>query len=558
MGVLLRGPVENFNPQIHTEGNSLTSNMRKHFAVKKKSLDLFQKETRFISFMYASNRVNGGAAGGKVKPVANEIHDNAFRIAYDGALMLPAYSYGAAQIGSLFDPGNQAPDMSEVVGVEYTGAYTSANVVTNTVASIAIKHDVENNIFGDKFNPNDSVILDGGLGLLFVLTDFPRRSLDSTHYVLDGKFVGPETLFDEAHLAEGEVMTEAGNYFGEGSLRGYQRYKRNKWRINYTSIHRYTLTMTGSAKAQKVTNLVNSETNEKMWEFEAVLDMDKRTHIGNELALRFSRISMDPTGHAWYENYGTNKLTIGGFNASSGLTSPMLGDGWIPQIQDNFVFDYNPNEGLNYLLIENIMTVLSQRSPAGSSGNTFVGITDKIGAMAWDKGFKKLMGWGNNAVNTASGMITNCISDVKAGTDVTLGFKVTKYVYLTDEIIIIEDELFNSPSQHNTYGGVTGTGNIYILNMSMVDGVSNFDLFARANRSMIRKSEPGMVSIGGDSSDIATSGFDGASIHNLAELMAIVYDMRSSGILKASAKFAGGALADYFENKTEIASGYIW
>lgn len=549
MGILLRGTKENFNPQIHTEANSLTSNMQKYMAVRTKSLDLFARYTKFTSFMYASGRYNAGKQNGNVRKAQSNgegLMDNAYRIQYDGALILPAVSFGAAQIGSFFDSGNSQPDMTEVAGVAYTNGVSEATVQTNTVGSIAIKHDPEAEIYGDKFNPNDSIVLDSGLGLVFIITSHPRRSVDNTHYVLDGKFVGEVGLFKEDHLDEDNVFTEGGDYFGEGSLRGWQRYNRNKWRINYTSIHRSTVTMTGSAKKQKIQWVANSgDPAKRMWEYDAILKNDQLFHVKNELALRFSRISMDPTDHTWFENYGKNKLTLNGFTAESGLAAPILGNGWIPEIQDNFTIDYDPNTGLAVGLLESMLMVLGQRSPKGSSGNEFVGIGDKIGHRAIDATFKKLIGFGNNAISPESGTITNNIVNISTGKDNELGFSITKYYYLGNWFTFIEDELFNNPGLFPTNGGVTGTGNIYILNCSDVDGVSNFEMLARSGREFKRKYENGMHSFdeSQDAGSVASSGFDGCAVHSLAEMMAILYDVRSCGILRASTKFNGGALA---------------
>ena len=553
MSILMRGTRENFNPQIHTEANSLTYLMKKHFEVRRKSMDLFARYTKFTSFMYASGRYNGGVASGKVAAAAKDgLMDNAYRIQYEGALLLPAYSMNSAQIGSYFDPANSAPDMSGIVGVTYTNGLLVSTVVTDVPASIAIQHDPENEIYGDKFNPNDTIVLNQGLGSLFIIQQHPRRAADGSHYVLDGKFVGTSDLFKEEYFAAGEVFTEGGNYFGEGSLRGWQRYNRNKWRINYSSIHRASMTMTGSAKKQKVAWIVNPENNSKSWEYEEVLKNDKIFHMQNELALRYSRISMDATDHSWFENYGRNQLTISGFKAESGLTAPILGDGWIPQIQDNFIFDYNPNTGLDYLALESIMLILGQRSPVGSDGNLFVGVGDKIGRMVIDRAFKKLIGWGNNAVSTASGTVSENIANIKTGQDNSIGFSVTKYHYLGNDFIFIEDEMFNNPGLFNTSGGVTGTGNIYILNSSLVDGVSNFELFSRSGRDLIRKNENGMHSFDDsqENSSVASSGFDGCSVHTLSELLPILYDVRSCCIIRATAKYNGGALSAH-----PIASG---
>lgn len=544
MSILMRGTVENFNPQIHTEANSLTSKMNKHFEVRKKSMDLFSRFTKFTSFMFASGRSNGGANTGKVV-ASKEISDNAFRIAYDGALLLPAYSTGGAQIGSWFDAGNSQPDMSAVVKVTYTNSLTVATVKTDVAGSIAIEHDPDNEIYGDKFNPNDSIVLGQGLGILFIIQQTPRRSVDGSHYVLDGKFVGDASTFKAEYLAKGEVMTEGGNYFGEGSLRGWQRYNRNKWRINYSSIHRASMTMTGSAKKQKVAWIVNPETQARMWEYNEVLNQDRLFHQANELALRYSRISMDATNHSWFENYGANKLTITGFKAESGLAAPILGDGWIPQIQENLTIDYDPNAGLNYLALESLMMILGQRSPVGSAGNHFVGIGDTIGHSVIDAAFKKLIGFGNPGSDPSSGVMTSNIVNITTGADNKIGFEITNYYYLGNKFTFIQDDIFNNPGLFNTNGGVTGTGNIYVLNCSSVDGVSNFELLARSGRQLKRKYENGMHSFNEDmeNSDLASSGFDGCSVHTLSELLPVLYDVRSCAIIKATTKYNGGALS---------------
>lgn len=544
MSILMRGTVENFNPQIHTEANSLTSKMNKHFEVRKKSMDLFSRFTKFTSFMFASGRSNGGANTGKVV-ASKEISDNAFRIAYDGALLLPAYSTGGAQIGSWFDAGNSQPDMSAVVKVTYTNSLTVATVKTDVAGSIAIEHDPDNEIYGDKFNPNDSIVLGQGLGILFIIQQTPRRSVDGSHYVLDGKFVGDASTFKAEYLAKGEVMTEGGNYFGEGSLRGWQRYNRNKWRINYSSIHRASMTMTGSAKKQKVAWIVNPETQARMWEYNEVLNQDRLFHQANELALRYSRISMDATNHSWFENYGANKLTITGFKAESGLAAPILGDGWIPQIQENLTIDYDPNAGLNYLALESLMMILGQRSPVGSAGNHFVGIGDTIGHSVIDAAFKKLIGFGNPGADASSGVMTSNIVNITTGADNKIGFEITNYYYLGNKFTFIQDDIFNNPGLFNTNGGVTGTGNIYVLNCSSVDGVSNFELLARSGRQLKRKYENGMHSFNEDmeNSDLASSGFDGCSVHTLSELLPVLYDVRSCAIIKATTKYNGGALS---------------
>lgn len=544
MGVLLRGPQERFNPQIHTEGNSLTTLMKKDMRIARKTFDLFKKYNKFQSWMYYSGRVNQGLRKGKMKSAGDsDLNDNAYRISYEGMDILPAYSFGQAQIGTAFDAANPSPNMTGH-GIVYTADLTAGTVETNTIVSVSVLHDPTNGIFGDKFNPNDKITLDSGLGIVIIFTNKGRKASTGDHYVYDGKTIGPAVLFDSAHLAANVVFTEAGSAFGEGSIKGYQRTNRNKWKINYSFITRYTLTMTGSAKKQKIANIYNGDQNnqKQMWEFAEVLRGERIFRMMNELALRNSRISMDPATHSWFENYGTNNLTVDGFSSESGIEAPVIGNGWIPEIEDNATFDYNPNNGLAHTLIEAITNVLATRSPEGNSGNTFLAVTDRIGRTAFDAGMKKLMQFD---VSSSTSGASNIVYDVTTGQEMSLGFSVTKYHYLGNDFTLIEDELFNHAGLYPTNGGLVGTGNIYILNTTEVDGVPNFEILARSGRNLIKKNVDGMHSFDSqaDASNQAASGFDGCQSHMLSELMAVLYDNRSCGILKSSAVWNGGALA---------------
>ena len=544
MGVLLRGSAENFNPQIHTEENSLAVKMAKHMEIRKKSIELFKRYSRFTSLMYLSGRSNKGIGEGKItRAQTSEMYDNAYRINYEGALILPIYSYGASVFGSFQEPGVITPDMSAVVGVTYTNGKDVSTITTNTVGSFAAKHDPDNNIWGDKLNPNDSVVLGAGLGIMLLIVAEGRRAADGSHIVYDFKTVGPAGDFAIAHLAADEVLTEGGSFFGQASIKGYQRHTKNKWRINYSSIHRYSLSMTGSAKQQKIAWIYNSDSaNQQAWEFKEILKGEEIFHLMGELSLRYSRISMNPGAHSWYENPGANLLTLNGFNLATGITPPVIGDGWIPQIKENAEFSYNPNTGIAYLYVQAMMMSLANRSPAGDDNNTFIFVTDKLGAMVMDDSMKKLLGWGN-PTDAALAAVTNIVTNV-SGADVSIGFQLKRYNYLNNDVYVMEDGILNNPGLQNTSGGVTGTGHIYCLNTTPIDGVSNFEVIARAGRGFVKKMVDGMHSFdaAADGSNKASSGFDGCSVHLLNEQLGVLYDSRSCGILKATAKYNGGAL----------------
>jgi hypothetical protein len=541
MSQIFRELGERYNPQIHTEDLSLTINMNKNFAVKEKSFELFANKNKFISFLYATGRINMGAKQGKVMAASGEISDNAYRVQYQGSLFIPAYATGDAHFGIVF-AGN---DMTGN-GITYEVAVGDADgVVHNVVGSIAVKHDPASNVFGEKFNEGDVIILGAYEGAHFIVMGTPRKASTNDHYIVNVKCQTPTGFFAEADLADGELLSEGGNRFGEGSQRGYQRERRTKWKINYSFISRSTLTITGSALSQKkVVWLRNTDTGARMWEWEAVLDLRERHATYLELGCRYSRTSMDASSHKWFEDYGTNLLTLDGFTADYGIVAPVIGDGWVSQLDDVFTVTYNPNNDFPIALLELFMTVLAQRSPAGPTGNTFVGIGDKLGHIKIDQGFKRLVGWNSTEGGTVLGA-TQTVFNYRTGKEHSLGFSINKYNYLGNTFIFIEDDLMNNPAFVPQNGGIIGTGTIYVLNASMVNGVSNIDLLARTGRALRAKYIDGMHSLdkNRDGSSVAATGFDGGRYDLLSEYMPIIYSTESCGKIKASAKFAGGALS---------------
>lgn len=554
MGTLLRGISERFNPQIHTEANSLTVNMAKDMAIKNKTFDLFSQKNKFISWLYATGRVNMGAKAGMVMKANNTIHDNAFRIAYKGSLFIPAYAWGKSQFSTTLSEITALVDLTGLATpvVYGTGVAVAADIIHDVYGAIGVEHTPASNIFGDKFNEGDVISLGNYAGTNLIVMGTPVKSATNDHYVVYVKVNGKTGLFDAAHLDAGELLSETGNRFGEGSERGYQRERRTKWRINYSFISRATLTITGSALNQKVAIIYNSETGATMWELDAVMDLREKHAIDMEQGARHSRMSMDPASHLWYENYGTNLLTLTGFTVNMGIVAPVIGDGWIPQLEDSLTISYDPNADLDIEAIELFMTILSQRAPNGSTGNTFVFLGDKLGHIKVDKALKNLIGWdqkGRTAEGTTTAVNslnnTNVVVNVRTGESNKVGFTVDKYYYLENEFVFIEDELSNHPAFAPQNGGIIGTGTIYVLNASMVNGVSNIDLLARSTRELRAKYIDGMHSLDPkrDASPVAFSGFDGGRFDLLSEVLPIVYSTESCGIIRASAKFAGGALS---------------
>lgn len=553
--MLFRGAAETYNPQIHTEELALTTQMNKDMAVHNKVISRFDRYCKFTSFLFHTGRVNGGVKMGRVKrPSADrEVSDNAYRVQYRSLNIKPAVSSGSVLVGVWFNPSTPNPDMSGVVGVTYDTGFTSANIATNTLVSVSIKHDPSNGIFGDKFNPQDSIVLQGGLGTVLIIARI-RKSSTGDHFVLDCKTVGPTTDWDEASFAEDQVLMEGGNYFGEGSMKGGQRYNQNYWKIFYSFISRYTLSFTGSALRQKKvvwTGDQMGKTNKEggYWQFEQEWMADEFFAIFLELACRFSANSMDPSTHAWFENFGKNNLTQAGFSPEAGLLPPRTPDGWVRQFKDTIDVSYDVNDGLTVYLLESVANVLVSNSPAGTSGNTFIVIGDQIAYDNWDRSMKRLIGWNTSkGGSTGAGAIhnTNIVQHVGSGSNIKLGFNIESYIYKNNEFVFMTDELFSHPGLNNRNGGLVGTGNMYFINVTMFDGVSNFELFAGSNgRFFKKKYVDGMHSLdpSRDKSNQAASGFDGGFCHYLAELFPILYVEDTCAVIRGTGTYSGGALS---------------
>lgn len=560
--MLFQGSRETYNPQIHTEELSLTSQMNKDFAVHNKVISRFERYTKFTSFLFHTGRVDGGLRSPDklIRQNNKEVHDNAYRVKYKSINIRPAVSMGAVRIGEWYDETNPSPNMSGVAGVTYTAGNNASNVVTNKLASVAIKHEPANEIYGDKFNPTDSIALGGGLGTVFYIQRI-RKASTGDHFILDCKIIGEAADFNEEEMDEDEVFMESGNYQGEGSLRGYQRTDQSFWKIFYSFISRYTLTFTGNALDQREvqwcspsnsSSAMKGRNGDGYWQFKQEMLADEYFGIALELACRFAPNTMDPSSHAWFENYGKNLLTMGNLAPTVGITPPKMSAGWARQVKGTIDLSYDVNGtpttgGFSAHLLESVANVLTSNSPLGADGNTFVVLGDPVAYDVWDREMKKLMGWNvSNGGPIGGGHNTNIVMNVTSNQNVSLGFKVTSYWYKGNEFIFMLDELMSHPGLVGKSGGLVGRGDMYILNVSTFDGVSNFELFTRGQgRFFKKKYVNGLHSLSaeGDASIFASSGFDGAEVHYLSELFPICYVEDTCCVIRGTGKYNGGALA---------------
>ena len=75
------------------------------------------------------------------------------------------------------------------------------------------------------------------------------------------------------------------------------------------------------------------------------------------------------------------------------------------------------------------------------------------------------------------------------GYDAIQNHSTVEHDYLADGYWAykMEDELLNHPGLYATNGGLVGSGNIFILNTTMVDGVPNFEVLSRSGRGYKKK-----------------------------------------------------------------------
>lgn len=552
--MLFKSAAQTYNPQLHTEELSLTTQMDKDAAVHNRVLSRYERYCKFTSFLFHSGRVNGGAKQGWIKrPAADrEVNDNAYRVQFRSLNIKPAYSTGGALFGGWYNETDASPDMTAVTTVTYTGTATSTTIATDTLGSIAVQHDPANGIFGDKYNPGDKIALDSGLGIDLWIQRV-RKASTGDHIVYDFKTIGSAADFDEDHLDAGTVFMDGGNLFGEGSMRGYQRYHTTYWKIYYSFISRYTLSFTGNALDQRRVvwtdkTLDGAAKGGGLWQYEEEWFADEMFSIMLELGCRFANSSMDPSTHSWFESSGRNALTMNGMAPELGKLPPRQGEGWIKQFKGTIDLTYNVNTGLSPYLVEGICNILTANSPIGGTNNLFIVMGDGLAYDNWDRGMKSLMGWN---VATGSGMQashnTNLVMDVTTGKAVSLGFTVESYNYKNNKFVFVSDELFSHPGLNKRSGGMVGNGNMYFINVSLSDdGVSNFELFTRGKgRFFKKKYVDGMHSLNPerDKSNFAASGFDGCFAHYLADLFPVVYFEDTCAVLRGEGNYNGGALA---------------
>ena len=149
-------------------------------------------------------------------------------------------------------------------------------------------------------------------------------------------------------------------------------------------------------------------------------------------------------------------------------------------------------------------------------------------------------------VAPAGSMTGGSMTDIKAGSDVSLGGNFTSYYALGNKITVAYCPVFDDPHVHGSTSGTNSFGDTRLTeSMKMVfmdfgttSGVSNVELITKGangiNRSLVKKYVGGMVNPYDTKSMMAANGDDRFQCHVLSESGIIVRNPLSCGILSAS------------------------
>jgi len=498
-----------YDPEVMTVDNSLEVQLNKYPEISSKVMDL-NPQFNINYFLERTGRVSDSNA-----EAVTGLGENAYRWKTRGHIFRPAYASGTSKL-----------DGSASVNGDLS-THNSTIDTPDTIFAIGVKHDPSNNDIATDFNPNDEIRFQSG-SVAIVLD---KAIIDDSNNIgiLNCKLIGGTVTVDD--LSADNVIGRIGTAFGEGSLGGYQNDTNEDWHINYTSIHRRSFNITGSAMKQ-VAWVVPGNGSPALWYFVKVDDEKKRHRRMQELKALYDKSSMSVSGHQFLGKNGTNQLTISGFNAQSGISAPITGDGLYSQIDGVNNATYDINTGMTDAFLTEYMARLAQRSiGGGGQGKEWLVLAGTKGRLALDKTFKQISG-----VTTANG---GAMYDLSSGKDLSLGANFTTYHALGNKFTVMHYNVFDDPSIHSSSGGLTGTGDILFLDWGVQDGVANIEMFNRKGRGYIEKYIDGMHSLAdGGFNKFAASGSDSAKCEMLSEFMLVLKNKLSCGILKATGDYS--------------------
>jgi hypothetical protein len=237
---------------------------------------------------------------------------------------------------------------------------------------------------------------------------------------------------------------------------------------------------------------------------------------------------------------GSGSYSDGSLRAASAVNdgSHTIGDGVLAQISSSNQALYTAGS-----LTEDIITEFIGKislNAQGAEGNEWVVFTGTEGRIAFHKAMKDLI------VAPSGAMTGGSMTDIKAGSDVSLGGNFTSYHALGNKITIAYCPVFDDAHVHGATAGTNSFGDnrlkesmkMVFMDFGTTSGVSNVELITKGangiNRSLVKKYVGGMVNPYDTKGMMAANGDDRFQCHVLSESGIIVRNPLSCGILSCS------------------------
>jgi len=407
-------------------------------------------------------------------------------------------------------------------------------------------------ITGTKFEASSG----GGAEDQFNLFDVVRYPSGGTALVVAGPSTNAYTLeaitaITAADNSVGSVIGRIGSAFPAGSAGSDvgENFAYPDTYKNWMTINRKKCTITGK-DATDVSWIENN--GQSLWYFTKEQQMMDQFMYEQELqrwygqtsvataATNYSATNTDIISEIAVGSAGAGSYGDGSLRAASavGDGSFTIGDGVLAQISASNQASYSAGT-----LTEDIITEFIGKislNAQGAEGNEWVVFTGTEGRIAFHRAMKDLI------VAPAGAMTGGSMTDVKAGSDISLGGNFTSYYALGNKITIAYCPVFDDPHMHGASGGTNSFGDtrlkesmkMVFMDFGSTSGVSNVELITKGangiNRSLVKKYVGGMVNPYDTKSMMAANGDDRFQCHVLSESGIIVRNPLSCGILSAS------------------------
>lgn len=310
--------------------------------------------------------------------------------------------------------------------------------------------------------------------------------------------------------------------FGEKSLRGYGESKFPDMFINYMTIQRDSISITGDARARVLWyNYTNATgASSKGWMYEEVAQQKAKFAMKQERAYWFGVSNMKNSD-------GSARTISNQVDPETGM--PIItGDGVEEQIGGGNVYTGSGVNGdFTVSDLEYILTDLKQKGDQ-VTGYEFVLVTGSAGYANFQRVAPEL------AVNQNITFMDNITQDGKAGgAAVNVGYNFVKLNINGDSVVICQHPMFDDRlafPEVRSNGQSVMSSTCFILNLKAGQG-KNMEILHKAangiNRKMVEATLNGMSG----SSETPISQEDATTYAMLSQTMINVYDTQTCGVL---------------------------